>query len=103
MGPRPLNHHNEPKLPVHIVEDKAKWIGDHTFMRYPPKDWETKGYRTLTWAGYADAVNKVAYWLDEQLGKSVEDDTIAYLGPADPRYSVLLLALVKTGRKVRCG
>jgi acyl-CoA synthetase (AMP-forming)/AMP-acid ligase II len=89
-----------PKLLIEVIEGKAQWIGGHTFMRYPSANWEADGYRTITWSQYADAINKVAVWLDEQLGKSHGNDTVAYLGPSDARYAILLPAVVKTNRKV---
>ncbi|KAF2191424.1 acetyl-CoA synthetase-like protein [Zopfia rhizophila CBS 207.26] len=83
-----------------IIEKKAEWLPEHTFVRYPGPDWETNGYRTITWRQYADAINKAAYWLDGQLGKSTDNDTIAYIGPPDPRYSIILPAAIKTNRKL---
>lgn len=90
----------EPGLLINVIEAKAKWIANHTFMRYPPKSWETEGYRTITWSQFADAIDKVAYWLEEKLGNATGNETVAYLGPNDARYAILLPAVVKTGRKV---
>ena len=100
MGSIQLNENNSSKLLVDIIEEKAKWLAGHTFMRYPTENWETQGYKTLTWSQYANAIDKAAYWIDEQLGKSTNNDTIAYLGPNDPRYSIMLPAMVKTNRNV---
>jgi acyl-CoA synthetase (AMP-forming)/AMP-acid ligase II len=87
------------KLLVTSIEEKARWFAEHTVFRYAAGDWENDGYRNLTWSQWADAINKVAYWLDEQLGTSTDVDTVAYLGPNDIRYSVLLPAVMKTRRK----
>jgi hypothetical protein len=89
-----------PKLLVSAIEEKAKWLPNNLFMRYPGPDWETKGYETISWIQYADAINKVAYWLDDQLGPAAESVTIAYFGPSDPRYAVIVPAAIKTGRRV---
>lgn len=96
---------SEPKQPqgqlvVHAIEEKAQWIPDHMFMRYALEDWEHIGYQTITWRQYANAIDKVAYWIDEQLGKASACDTVAYFGPNDPRYAILIPAINKTGRKV---
>ena len=85
-----------PKLLVNAIEEKAKWVPNDTFMRYPGSDWETKGYETISWVQYADAINKVTYWLDEKLGQATGNDTIAYFGPNDPRYANMIPAAVKT-------
>jgi acyl-CoA synthetase (AMP-forming)/AMP-acid ligase II len=88
------------RLLVNVIEEKAHWTPCHTYMRYPPKNWEREGYRTITWSQYADAIDKVAHWLDAELGTMTENDTIAYSGPNDPRYAILVPATIKTGRKV---
>lgn len=96
-----LSETGDGKLFVRSIEEKAKWIPNHTFVRFPGKDWETKGYRTMTWRQYLDSINKVANWLDAQLGTSTSNDTVAYMGPNDVRYALIWPALNKTGRKVR--
>lgn len=95
-----LANNEQGKLLIRAIEEKAKWLADHTFMRYPSADWENNGYLTLTWAQLASSIDKLAYWLDEKLGKATENDTVSYLGPNDLRYSVILPAVVKTGRKL---
>jgi len=87
-------------LLISAIEEKVKWLPNETYMRYPAPDWEVQGYRTLTWANYGDSINKVAFWLDETLGKTTGNETVAYLGPNDLRYALLLPAVVKTGRKL---
>lgn len=88
------------KLLVKIIEEKAKWTPDHTFVRFPGEGWETKGYSTITWRQYANGINKVAHWLDEQLGKSENNDTVAYMGPNDVRYAFVWPALNRSYRRV---
>jgi acyl-CoA synthetase (AMP-forming)/AMP-acid ligase II len=96
----PLNKTHEPKLLINVIEEKAKWLSNHTFMRYPSANWELDGYRTITWKQYADTINKIAHWLDAELGKSTGNETVAYLGPNDARYAIMLGAVVKTDRQV---
>jgi acyl-coenzyme A synthetase/AMP-(fatty) acid ligase len=91
----------EAKLLINVLEEKAKWMPNDTYMRYPGKNWETEGYLTISWKEYANSIDKMAYWLDNQLGKATKNDTIAYFGPSDPRYGILVPAAYKTGRKVR--
>ena len=86
------------------------------------EDWDTNGtnpYRSLTFADVAKAVDRVAWWLDENLGSRTgeanghengaqnlnwlernEFETFAYSGADDLRYAFLLMAAIKTGRKV---
>jgi len=91
------------KLLVEAIQYRARWSPDNTFMRYPPPDWETTGYRSLSWRQHLNSINKIAHWLDEQLGR-VDAwgafDTVAYAGPNDVRYAFIIPAMVKTKRKV---
>ena len=57
------------------------------------------GIIKVSYSKFANAVNSFAWWLDEQLGKSVDFATVAYVGPTDIRYALATLAAVKTGRK----
>ena len=91
-----------PKLLVHAIDEKAKWKPNDTFMRYPGAEWEMKGYASISWVQYTNAINKVACWLDKHLGSNAEDETIAYFGPDDPRYAIIVPASIKTSRKVIC-
>lgn len=88
------------ELLVRKIDENAKWTPHHTFLRYPAANWETEGYRGLTCRQFADGINKVAHWLDKTLGKSLDNETIAYLGANDIRYAYLWPALNKTNRKV---
>lgn len=85
---------------VHAIEEKAQWTPNNMYMRYAPGDWKACGYKTITWKQYANAIDKMAFWFDEQLGKAVDRETMAYFGPNDPRYAILIPAIVKNGRKV---
>ncbi|KAF2028026.1 acetyl-CoA synthetase-like protein [Setomelanomma holmii] len=102
MGSMPKNTdaYQQAKLLVTAIEERANWTPNNTYMRYPGPDWETKGYDTISWKQYASAIDKAAYWLDHKLGEAVSNDTIAYYGPNDPRYGILVPATMKTGRNI---
>jgi acyl-CoA synthetase (AMP-forming)/AMP-acid ligase II len=89
------------KLLINAITERAKDAPNHTFLHYPPKDWETTGFRTITLSQYAAAIDRVAHWLDSQLGDATNSKTVAYYGPNDPRYAVIVPAVIKTGRRVR--
>jgi hypothetical protein len=94
------SEHPKGQLVVHAIEEKAQWMPNNTYMRYAPDDWEKNGYETITWKQYASAVDKLAFWFDEQLGKAESCETVAYFGPNDPRYAILVPAIIKNERKV---
>ncbi|KAJ3549260.1 hypothetical protein NM208_g592 [Fusarium decemcellulare] len=58
-----------------------------------------KGYRDITARMMANAVNRAAWFLETQLGKSDSFQTLCYLGPSDLRYPILLAAASKAGYK----
>jgi acyl-CoA synthetase (AMP-forming)/AMP-acid ligase II len=59
------------------------------------------GYRSVTYSLLANAVNGAAEWLVDSLGGRGKDfETIAYIGPNDPRYYIFVLGAVKAGYKV---
>jgi hypothetical protein len=49
----------------------------------------------------ANAVNRASWWLEKTLTSEEEkENAFVYLGPNDLRYLILVLATMKTGRKV---
>lgn len=92
-----------PKLLVNAVEAKARRVPDSPWLLYArSSSWEQKGgYNTITWKQFADAVNRAAWWLDENLPRTgTGPQTFAYLGPSDARYYILIVAAAKTKRQV---
>jgi acyl-coenzyme A synthetase/AMP-(fatty) acid ligase len=57
------------------------------------------GYRKITYCDLANAVNGVARWLEKMLGEEKNFETLAYVGPNDMRYNVMILGAVKAGYK----
>lgn len=58
------------------------------------------GFRDVTILELTNAVNFMAWWLEERFGRSDTFATIAYMGVSDIRYNVVFLAVVKCGYKV---
>jgi hypothetical protein len=60
-----------------------------------------KSFTEITFAGLANAVNLTAWWIEGQIGRSNDFETIAFLGGvAEIRYAVYFLAAIKCGYKV---
>lgn len=51
----------------------------------------------VTNAQFADAVNRAAWILRDAIGEGILRQRIAYIGPSDLRYMILMLAALKTG------
>ncbi|KAH7310811.1 NRPS-like enzyme [Stachybotrys elegans] len=55
------------------------------------------GYRTVTYGNLANAINGLAWWIDNELGSAKDGCILGYVGPNDLRYIALTVAAVKTG------
>jgi hypothetical protein len=58
------------------------------------------GYKNFTYGQLARAVDRMSWWLDQELGPALNFPTFAYLGASDHRYTILWLAASKTRRQV---
>ena len=54
----------------------------------------------VTYRQFANSINGVAWWLQKELGRGDSHRTLAYIGPNDLRYYILIVAAVKAGYKV---
>lgn len=83
-----------------LVDQRASDTPDRPFAIVPKTANIDDGYREYKYSELSQAVNKMSWWLDQELGKSVNLETIAYMGPPDLRYSFLYLGALKTRRNV---
>ncbi|KZF24690.1 L-aminoadipate-semialdehyde dehydrogenase [Xylona heveae TC161] len=58
------------------------------------------GFIDISYADFARAIDRCAWWLEWHLGKSKTSETIAYVGPNDFRYSIMAVGANKAGYKV---
>lgn len=103
-----------------LVDQLATDKPDDLFALVPKSNDLNQGFRNITLRDFATCINSVAWWLEDNLGKSTSFETLAYIGPCisshpssakgaltiitlvDPRYFILALASTKVGYKV-CG
>ncbi len=60
-----------------------------------------EGIRAVTFGQLHRAVNRMSFWLDEVLGPSKDFDAFAFYTEPDIRYTMAVIAAVKTKRQVR--
>ena len=61
----------------------------------------SKGFKDVTYTAFANAINRAASWLHDQLPPVARPfETVAYSGPKDIRYPIFAVAVAKIGRKV---
>ncbi|KAL8721403.1 MAG: hypothetical protein Q9225_001918 [Loekoesia sp. 1 TL-2023] len=85
-----------PQVLDHLARSKPGRI----FASVPKTFDLTDGFRDVTVSQMSRSVDHLAWWLEENIGKSSTFETIAYLGLPDLRYTIVFLAAVKCGYKV---
>jgi len=86
----------------HLIDGLAHTRPEAAWAKIPKNDLSYDGgYRKVSYKMMANAINGLAWWIKNELGESKNFETLAYFGPWDPRYILLLLAAVKAGYKVR--
>ena len=83
-------------LPV-IIEERARKRPLATFAKIPRDNAYENGYRTVTNSAMATAIDYVANLITSTFPPRHENQRVAYLGPSDLRYTIVLLAGIKTG------
>ncbi|KAK8104507.1 NRPS-like enzyme [Apiospora kogelbergensis] len=85
----------------HMLDQAASTDPDAVYGMWPviPASYE-QGFRSVTFAQFANVVNGLAQWLVESLGGAGSGrgrEVLAYVGPNDVRTPALTLAAAKTG------
>ncbi|KAL9083639.1 MAG: hypothetical protein Q9159_005648 [Coniocarpon cinnabarinum] len=93
-GPSPPRGCGKRLIP-HLVDDRAK--ASHPRPLFSIHVPASNTFRDVSYAEYANAVNRAAHWIISGVGRSTRFDTLVYLGPSDLRYQILTLASHKTG------
>jgi hypothetical protein len=83
-----------------ILDNRARTNPHGIWAKFPvsPTTYGS-GFRSATHLEVANAINKVAWLLDEHFGKGKDFETLAYLGPNDLRYTIVVVAGIKAGYK----
>ncbi|KEQ93409.1 hypothetical protein AUEXF2481DRAFT_6919 [Aureobasidium subglaciale EXF-2481] len=85
-----------------LIDDIATTAPDRVYASIPKDDADlSRGFGNVTYAEFAQAIDSLAWWLDEVLGKADGTfPTFAYFGPRDLGYTMVVVAAAKTGRQV---
>ena len=96
---QPYPHTNQ--LLNHIVDCVAARKPQTLYTEYPVSltSYES-GFCKITYGAFANAINRVAWWLSDALGPGKDFETLAYIGPNNLVYPALILGAVKAGYKV---
>ncbi|MCJ1383931.1 hypothetical protein MMC17_007045 [Xylographa soralifera] len=84
-----------------LIDETAKSEPDAVYAEYPVSSTDlTAGLRTVTYAQLANGINGVALWLKREIGMGENHETLAYIGPNDLRYYIVIVGAVKAGYKI---
>lgn len=85
-----------------LVDEIATTTPNRVYASVPRDDADvSKGFKDVTYAEFAQAIDALSWWLDETLGKADGTfPTFTYFGPRDLGYAIVVVAAAKVSRKV---
>ncbi|KAG9662024.1 acetyl-CoA synthetase-like protein, partial [Aureobasidium melanogenum] len=85
-----------------LIDEIATTTPNRVYASVPRDDGDmSKGFKDVTYAEFARAIDALSWWLDETLGKADGTfPTFAYFGRRDLAYAIVVVAAAKVGRKV---
>jgi acyl-CoA synthetase (AMP-forming)/AMP-acid ligase II len=88
-----------PRLLPHVVDDIAASEPSRPYIYQPKSSNPEDGWVPVTFKELANAIDHVAHIIAETVKKDSTNEfpTLAYVGPSDVRYTVVVLASVKAG------
>ena len=89
------------RLLTNVVDEVAQFNPEKKLGVIPNNLEVSQGFRDVSFADLAHAVNALSWWIEEQIGKAQNKETVAYMGRNDILYLIFILACNKTGYKVR--
>ncbi|KAJ5688182.1 hypothetical protein N7536_010801 [Penicillium majusculum] len=87
------------RLIPNVIDETARQTPDVECMSIPRSNNPSDGWKPVTWAQVANAVNYVANMLITQNGHPAPGNfpTVAYIGLEDPRYPIFVVGAIKAG------
>ncbi|RFN54485.1 linear gramicidin synthase subunit d [Fusarium flagelliforme] len=83
---------------VKLIEKIASEDPQRPFLSIPSSDNAQEGWKPVTFQQFNTAIDYLAHSLSK-ISKTEEFPTIAYIGPSDLRYCIILFACIKAGFK----
>ncbi|EQB57641.1 hypothetical protein CGLO_02213 [Colletotrichum gloeosporioides Cg-14] len=91
----------EQRLIPQALADALAEKPDRTWVSYAISNNVARdGFRNITIRQLATAVDRLAWYIDNNIGKSSDFETVMYYGLADVRYIITLIAGIKTGHSI---
>ncbi|CAI7678147.1 unnamed protein product [Penicillium pancosmium] len=86
---------------VDVIDEIASSEPSRPVVFLPRSANAEDGWEDLSFGKYANSINRFAQWIVERAGHAKDGDypTVAYIGPNDIRYLIVLAAPIKAGYK----
>ncbi|KAK8075592.1 thioester reductase domain-containing protein [Apiospora hydei] len=90
------------RLIPNIVDKIASQEPQREWAQIPVSSDPKDGWKTVTFQQFANAINRCCHLIIERTGQAAPGTfpTVAYIGPNDARYLIIMIAAIKTGRQV---
>jgi len=85
----------------HLIDKIAEHTPNRVFISLPITHNPADGYRDYTYQDFARAIDRCAWWISATIKENADFETLAYIGTQDFRCMILIVAVIKTGHKVR--
>ncbi|KAL6711458.1 hypothetical protein ACN47E_004392 [Coniothyrium glycines] len=82
-----------------IIDENARSQPDRACFAISRSEALQDGFRDVNWRTYANAINKTAHFIHNEIGRSASFETVMFLGYPDLRTFIVVMALIKTGHK----
>ncbi|KAF4981578.1 hypothetical protein FZEAL_2644 [Fusarium zealandicum] len=83
-----------------LVDEIAATDPDRVFYSVLKTDNPEDGFQDINAKVFSQAVDRCSWHIEKHLGRGQNFPTLAYLGPQDAVYAILVLASIKTGYKL---
>ena len=88
--------YGERLLPL-VADELARTNPNHIHASIAISSDLSQGFRDVTTSQMVNAADHMAWKMEELFGRSESFEVVSYLGISDLRYSIMVLALIKTG------
>lgn len=90
------------RLLSRVIDERAVSGHLRPFASIPLTNNAKDGYRDISYAVFANAINRLSSWIDDTMGTPTRQfEPIVYVAGSDLRYHILCMAAVKAGYVVR--
>ncbi|KAJ8067330.1 hypothetical protein OCU04_004683 [Sclerotinia nivalis] len=88
------------RLAAHYIHQVAIDDPHRVCISIPLTSEPRDGFEDITFCQLDKAIDVASVWVEKQIGIGKDYESIAYIGPHDLRYIVLMIAAIKTGHKL---